>query len=99
MGAGNWPLILKIACTGDDLDDFVDAVIEANKVGISVSYNLSSVRRWSFGQSFFFATSLLATVGLHYTVCFLASIEISASDVTRSFSAMGSKESPIMNIF
>jgi len=51
-------------CTGDDLDEFVDAVIEANKAGISASHNVSNVPNWSFGQSFFFATSLITTVGL-----------------------------------
>ena len=63
-----------VACTGEDLDEFVDAVIEANKAGISESrnvsgisesHNVSNVPNWSFGQSFFFATSLLTTVGLY----------------------------------
>ena len=55
----------KFACTGDDLDEFVDVLLEANKAGISVSHNVSNVPNWSFGQSFFFATSVLTTVGLY----------------------------------
>lgn len=63
-------------CIGDDLDEFVDVLLEANKAGISVSHNVSNVPNWSFGQSFFFATSVLTTVGqysvatMSYTVEF-----------------------------
>jgi len=55
-----------LLAAGEELDEFVDAVIEANKAGISASHNVSNVPNWSFGQSFFFASSLVTTVGLYH---------------------------------
>lgn len=46
-----------------DLDDFVSAVIEAQKAGVMTAKNMSNAPNWSFGQSIFFATSLLTTIG------------------------------------
>eukprot|EP00096_Caligus_rogercresseyi_P013458 TRINITY_DN6105_c0_g1_i1.p1 TRINITY_DN6105_c0_g1~~TRINITY_DN6105_c0_g1_i1.p1 ORF type:complete len:393 (-),score=75.02 TRINITY_DN6105_c0_g1_i1:94-1272(-) len=45
------------------LEDFIDAVVEANSRGVSLGANGSFVQSWSFGQSFFFASTVVTTIG------------------------------------
>jgi potassium channel subfamily K protein 1 len=47
----------------EDLDEFINNVIEAHKAGISLAQNTSVSPKWSFGQSLFFAASVLTTIG------------------------------------
>jgi hypothetical protein len=53
-----------VLLTEDDLDQFIETVIEAHKAGVTATKNISNVPNWSFGQSFFFATSVLTTIGI-----------------------------------
>lgn len=46
-----------------ELDDFLEAVVVASKHGISAVKNSSNELNWSFGQSFFFATTVVTTIG------------------------------------
>lgn len=49
--------------TDSDLDDLIDEVIKANNRGVDVGRNGSSVASWSFGQSFFFSSTVVTTIG------------------------------------
>jgi len=49
--------------TDSDLDDLIDEVIKANNRGVSTGRNGSSVASWSFGQSFFFSSTVVTTIG------------------------------------
>ena len=46
-----------------ELDDLIDEVIKANNRGVDVGRNGSSVPSWSFGQSFFFSSTVVTTIG------------------------------------
>lgn len=50
-------------CAEDKLEAFVQAIVEAHNKGVSVSGNSSNEPNWSFGQSLFFAASVLTTIG------------------------------------
>ncbi|KAF0300734.1 Potassium channel subfamily K member 1 [Amphibalanus amphitrite] len=45
------------------LDILLQHVIRANNRGVSASKNISSGPNWSFGQSFFFSTTVVTTIG------------------------------------
>jgi len=49
--------------TDSDLDDLIDEVIKTNNRGVTVGRNGSSVASWSFGQSFFFSSTVVTTIG------------------------------------
>merc|ERR1712109_434190 len=49
--------------TDSELDDLIDEVIKANNRGVDVGRNGSSVASWSFGQSFFFSSTVVTTIG------------------------------------
>ena len=46
-----------------ELDDLIDEVIKANNRGVDVGRNGSNVASWSFGQSFFFSSTVVTTIG------------------------------------
>ena len=46
-----------------DLDDLIDEIIKANNRGVSIARNGSNVASWSFGQSFFFSSTVVTTIG------------------------------------
>lgn len=46
-----------------ELEDFLEAVIVASQHGISALKNSSNELNWSFGQSLFFATTVVTTIG------------------------------------
>ncbi|KAK2162923.1 hypothetical protein LSH36_89g00039 [Paralvinella palmiformis] len=51
-------------CVSDaELEEFVVHIIEANNRGVSAVKNVSSEPNWSFGQSLFFAGTILTTIG------------------------------------
>ncbi len=41
----------------------MSSIVEANNRGVSIFKNGSSVPSWSFGQSFFFASTVVTTIG------------------------------------
>lgn len=47
----------------DDLEEFMLDVVQANDRGVSIFRNGTSVPSWSFGQSFFFASTVVTTIG------------------------------------
>ncbi|XP_068106935.1 potassium channel subfamily K member 6 [Hyperolius riggenbachi] len=49
------------------LEAFLERVISANKFGVSVLYNSSNESLWDMASSFFFASTLVTTVGYGYT--------------------------------
>ena len=46
-----------------DLEEFMLDVVQANDRGVSIFRNGTSVPSWSFGQSFFFASTVVTTIG------------------------------------
>ena len=58
---GFYPAI--IIFTDAELEEFVVHIIEANNRGVSAAKNVSSEPNWSFGQSLFFAGTILTTIG------------------------------------
>merc|ERR1719412_526838 len=49
--------------TESSLDDLIDEIIEANNRGVSLEKNGTGVPSWSFGQSFFFSSTVVTTIG------------------------------------
>ena len=45
------------------LDDLMDEIVTADNRGVSIGRNGSSVASWSFGQSFFFSSTVVTTIG------------------------------------
>ena len=55
---------------GSDLDALINAIVEADNRGVTLAPmadrsngNNVSVPSWSFGQSFFFASTVVTTIG------------------------------------
>lgn len=46
-----------------DLEEFMEDVVKANDNGVSIFRNGTSVSSWSFGQAFFFASTVVTTIG------------------------------------
>lgn len=54
----------KHSCITDmSLEDLIAEIVEANNRGVSVGHNNSVVPSWSFGQSFFFSSTVVTTIG------------------------------------
>ena len=45
------------------MDDLMDEIVTADNRGVSIGRNGSSVPSWSFGQSFFFSSTVVTTIG------------------------------------
>ena len=54
---------MSILFKDDDLEEFIVTIIDANNRGVSAVGNVSSEPNWSFGQSIFFAGTVLTTIG------------------------------------
>ncbi|XP_067949022.1 potassium channel subfamily K member 1-like [Watersipora subatra] len=54
--------------THEELEEFLQAVINYNKFGVLVTNNVTFQSGWTFGEAFFFTCSLLTTVGYGYTI-------------------------------
>lgn len=51
-------------CADDDLDEFIRQVANLNSHGISPLHNATAAdMNWSFGQSLFFASTVITTIG------------------------------------
>ncbi|MRC56990.1 hypothetical protein GH877_30545, partial [Bacillus thuringiensis] len=56
--------LLNYSCIQDaELEEFIVAIINANNRGVSAARNVTSEPNWSFGQSLFFAGTILTTIG------------------------------------
>jgi len=49
--------------TDSSLDDLIEEIVNANNRGVSLEKNGSAVPSWSFGQSFFFSSTVVTTIG------------------------------------
>lgn len=49
--------------TDDDLEKLIVDIIQANNRGVSAAKNVTSEPNWSFGQSFFFSSTIVTTIG------------------------------------
>jgi len=49
--------------TVEDLDTFLTQVLEASDRGVTIVANKTSLPNWDFGQSFFFAGTIISTLG------------------------------------
>ena len=58
--------VYHFAVSDAELEQFVVQVIEANNRGVSAARNVSNEPNWSFGQSLFFAGTILTTIGKSY---------------------------------
>lgn len=47
----------------EDLEGLLDEVIRASNRGVSASRNVSGGPNWSFGQSLFFSSTVVTTIG------------------------------------
>ncbi|XP_064109484.1 potassium channel subfamily K member 6-like isoform X2 [Macrobrachium nipponense] len=54
----------KHPCVADaDLEELITEIISANNRGVSAVKNATSEPNWSFGQSFFFSSTIVTTIG------------------------------------
>jgi len=54
----------KYPCVKErDFETFIVALLEANKHGVDARTNFTTVDNWSFAQSFFFAVTVVTTIG------------------------------------
>lgn len=67
----------------DELENLISEVQKASSRGISVLQNASSEPNWTFGQTLFFSTTVVTTIGIHsrytgvYNIHMVLSIELS----------------------
>ncbi|CAL4069364.1 unnamed protein product, partial [Meganyctiphanes norvegica] len=51
-------------CVSDsELEDLIVEIIRANNRGVSAARNVTGEPNWSFGQSFFFSSTIVTTIG------------------------------------
>lgn len=55
--------LLLLTYLDGDLEIFLQEVVKASESGILVTNNVTFTSSWSFGQSLFFAATLLTTIG------------------------------------
>ena len=56
--------MISIWFADSSLDDLIQEIINANNRGVSIEKNGSAVASWSFGQSFFFSSTVVTTIGM-----------------------------------
>lgn len=49
-----------------ELETFIEKIVEAQNRGVTAIKNVTSESNWSFGQSLFFAGTILTTIGKDY---------------------------------
>lgn len=55
---------MYLSFTEQELDALLMDVVQATNRGVAVTRNVSSEPNWSFGQSFFFAGTVVTTIGI-----------------------------------
>jgi potassium channel subfamily K protein 1 len=51
-----------------ELEAFIVEIVKASERGVSAIQNVSSEPNWGFGQSLFFAGTILTTIGAYITL-------------------------------
>ena len=57
------PMYKIVIYIDSSLDDLIEEIVSANNRGVSLEKNGSAVPSWSFGQSFFFSSTVVTTIG------------------------------------
>ena len=47
----------------EELEELITNIITANNRGVSAAKNVTGEPNWSFGQSFFFSSTIVTTIG------------------------------------
>jgi hypothetical protein len=50
----------------DDLEKLIEEVVKASNRGVSAARNASGEPNWSFGQSLFFSSTVVTTIGKNF---------------------------------
>lgn len=53
----------NISATDQALEDLITEIIKANNRGVSAIKNATGEPNWSFGQSLFFSSTVVTTIG------------------------------------
>jgi potassium channel subfamily K protein 1 len=54
----------------DDLEKLIEEVVKASNRGVSAARNASGEPNWSFGQSLFFSSTVVTTIGTNFvSIC------------------------------
>jgi potassium channel subfamily K protein 1 len=54
----------------DDLEKLIEEVVKASNRGVSAARNASGEPNWSFGQSLFFSSTVVTTIGNNFvSIC------------------------------
>ena len=70
-------IILYFIFADAELEKFIQEIVTANNRGVSAVGNVSSEPNWSFGQSLFFAGTVLTTIGmLQCFQCYLFRVKL-----------------------
>lgn len=61
---------LLFAFTDVELEELIQEIVRASDRGVSAVNNVSGEPNWSFGQSLFFASTVVTTIGKKYLFFF-----------------------------
>lgn len=53
----------NVSSTADDLESLLEVVVHASNRGVPAAQNVSGGPNWSFGQSLFFSSTVVTTIG------------------------------------
>ena len=53
-----------VTFSDEELEAFIVKIVRANNRGVSAIRNVTNEPNWSFGQAFFFAGTVLTTIGV-----------------------------------
>lgn len=75
---------MTLLSTDADLEDLIEKIVSASNRGVSATRNASGEPNWSFGQSLFFSSTVVTTIGLFLFTFLLLPNPISKLNVFRS---------------
>jgi hypothetical protein len=59
---------LSSCLSDDDLEKLIEEVVRASNRGVSAARNVSGEPNWSFGQSLFFSSTVVTTIGNYFVL-------------------------------